>query len=494
MNDIGYWLGRKYQILGEQAAADKTRADAAMMHAEAEAKKAAAYSGSYARAAETQSQAALMHGGAAQTSAGAAAQDAATRAGLAPFQARALAAGADAASLNAQSNARQVGLSEKLLPSQIRENMARADSDIARGVLMREQARYTHEQAGLTREQSVSQAQQTDYWNQTAPSYLNQFLLRGQGSPPPAPPRSDFSNYLFGGAAGKAKGTPRISGEGSGKVDTVPAMLAPGEAVLNKSAAEILGRGLIAALNRAGAAQMGMPAGDENAPRGYAIGSPNVAPVASVAPTPFEIGQQIGAAISGYACGTPNVQHHAEGSPYVQASAAPNWINDLGRKASSAQSQAAPAPPGGPALPEWINRLNRALQVPKEGQAPQKFAGGTPSVSPAPTPTPRGTDSATIAPTQDSKRLLAAQPGYFASGVDLVMPAVPERMYARGTARVKGKKGKGGGPKVSPQMLETMLAGMPGAGAMPGGGGAMPGGDSGGLGLLAALAGMKGAA
>lgn len=55
-----------------------------------------------------------------------------------------------------------------------------------------------------------------------------------------------------------AKGTAKVPGKGSAKVDTVPAMLAPGEAVLNKPAAQHMGRGLIAALNQMGAAKLGM--------------------------------------------------------------------------------------------------------------------------------------------------------------------------------------------------------------------------------------------
>lgn len=55
-----------------------------------------------------------------------------------------------------------------------------------------------------------------------------------------------------------AKGTARVPGKGDGTKDTVKAKLAPGEAVLNKPAAEDMGRGLIAALNQMGAKKMGM--------------------------------------------------------------------------------------------------------------------------------------------------------------------------------------------------------------------------------------------
>lgn len=57
---------------------------------------------------------------------------------------------------------------------------------------------------------------------------------------------------------GYAKGTSKVPGKGSGKVDTVPAMLAPGEAVLNRGAAEHIGRHTIDALNAVGQAKMGM--------------------------------------------------------------------------------------------------------------------------------------------------------------------------------------------------------------------------------------------
>ena len=56
-------------------------------------------------------------------------------------------------------------------------------------------------------------------------------------------------------------GAHTVPGQGTGKVDTVPAMLAPHEAVLNRAAADMLGRGLIAALNAHGVKQMGMQRG-----------------------------------------------------------------------------------------------------------------------------------------------------------------------------------------------------------------------------------------
>lgn len=57
---------------------------------------------------------------------------------------------------------------------------------------------------------------------------------------------------------GFAKGLVRVPGKGSGKKDKVLVKLAPGEAVLNKAAADKMGRGLIGALNKMGAKKMGL--------------------------------------------------------------------------------------------------------------------------------------------------------------------------------------------------------------------------------------------
>ena len=57
---------------------------------------------------------------------------------------------------------------------------------------------------------------------------------------------------------GQKKGIARVPGKGNGMKDTVKTKLAPGEAVLNKAAADHMGRGLIGALNKAGAQRMGM--------------------------------------------------------------------------------------------------------------------------------------------------------------------------------------------------------------------------------------------
>lgn len=97
-------------------------------------------------------------------------------------------------------------------------------------------------------------------------------------------------------------GTSQVPGDGSPKVDSVSAKLAPGEAVLNAAAAEHLGRSTIDFLNAIGAHKMGLTVGkdsgeapDKSQP---AKGSKNDSGV--------EVSNQTGDP-PGYAWGTPNV-------------------------------------------------------------------------------------------------------------------------------------------------------------------------------------------
>jgi hypothetical protein len=126
--------------------------------------------------------------------------------------------------------------------------------------------------------------------------------------------------------AGYSSGTSHVPGQGDGTVDTVPAMLAPGEAVLNKGAAEHMGRGMIAAVNKIGLARMaasssGAPdakSGSAKQPKGkpaghakggmvsYAMG---IDEVPATAATPETQATQGGL--------QKREQHHAEGTSRV---------------------------------------------------------------------------------------------------------------------------------------------------------------------------------
>jgi hypothetical protein len=85
-------------------------------------------------------------------------------------------------------------------------------------------------------------------------------------------------------------GTARVPGQGDGRTDTQPAMLAPGEAVLNRAAAEHLGRDTIELLNALGKHKMDLEASAPAAPAdqqasgqpaapGYADGTAGIFPV-----------------------------------------------------------------------------------------------------------------------------------------------------------------------------------------------------------------------
>lgn len=78
------------------------------------------------------------------------------------------------------------------------------------------------------------------------------------GGPPPPGDAWQGSSVL---APHYSEGTSKVPGKGSGKTDTQPAMLAPGEAVLNRGAAEHLGRDTISLLNAIGAHKMGLDLG-----------------------------------------------------------------------------------------------------------------------------------------------------------------------------------------------------------------------------------------
>lgn len=85
-------------------------------------------------------------------------------------------------------------------------------------------------------------------------------------APPPPPKPMQGPQTLSQTAAGTSRvpavkaqaGMTRVPGQGPSNVDSVPAMLAPEEAVLNAPAADMVGRGLIEALNQIGAMKMGM--------------------------------------------------------------------------------------------------------------------------------------------------------------------------------------------------------------------------------------------
>ena len=211
-----------------------------------------------------------------------------------------------------------------------------------------------------------------------------------------------------------SRGTPRVPGKGSG--DTVPSMLTPGEAVLTKPAAELLGRDTIDRLNALAA----MTGGGE--PQGYARGTSRVRKEdtgAQALVKKFEraqgfadgtssVGggdknaqmQQMIHQIAMQHGGRPPVQGFADGTPDVQPQPQPQMdpnerIKQLvhqiaiahGGTPPDAMAQAqggAPAAPGAPPQPQ----SGPAQPAQPTGGAPQQTQGTQPP-APAQGPAPK---------------------------------------------------------------------------------------------------------
>jgi len=101
-------------------------------------------------------------------------------------------------------------------------------------------------------------------------------------------------------------GTAQVPGKGPGNVDTVPAMLAPHEAVLNAGAAQHVGPHLINVLNALGAHKMAME-GHAPQPGPQDQGPPQAAPS----------GRGMPAGKSAKGKGAPPAKGHANGTPDV---------------------------------------------------------------------------------------------------------------------------------------------------------------------------------
>ena len=112
-------------------------------------------------------------------------------------------------------------------------------------------ANVQHLAAGTANVPPPGQPRDRPKFNAVAAPMGNWFLDKvdqSLGNKPAAQPQGQPQHY--------DQGTQRVPGKGSGMVDKVKAVLAPGEAVLNKGAAEHMGRDNIAALNAIGHAKM----------------------------------------------------------------------------------------------------------------------------------------------------------------------------------------------------------------------------------------------
>ena len=232
------------------------------------------------------------------------------------------------------------------------------------------------------------------------------------------------------------QGATHVPGQGDGTVDKVPAVLAPGEAVLNKAAAEHVGRGTITALNAMGAAKMGMPAGKS---------------------------KQAAKGKSG---------HFAGGIDDVRAP-----LNGANINNNMTQS----SPWGNPNQGQNVN-LRQALGM-GAGQGPRVvapdpttkvvgYAGGTDDVR-APLNganiNNNMTQSSPWGNQNQGQNVALRQNLGLATGPRIVAGSKPAPGYARGTANVPPPQGAGGAiPPHSVPMLSAMLSQL-GGGAQPSG-------------------------
>ena len=273
----------------------------------------------------------------------------------------------------------------------------------------------------------------------------NQQLLRQRAA-------SGFGTNNF------AKGTDKVPGKTpkTGNTDTTPAMLTPGEAVLNVGAAEHLGRDTIDVLNAignikmmsngAGASESAGPAAKVDAHGaggipGYALGSPDILSGMSGGP---RVGNMPGNPTGGTWGPTPDAQP-APGS------------NTGIRNAVGMPGKPRPAPGG---IPGYADGMS---DVPG-------YADGTSQVM-AMTHMDAARNSKAGEVGRNRKASVKADKP---TGSDAGEEST--RGYAKGTSKVPGKGSKGppkGASKITPEMLQAIMSlGKGGGGLIPPGQGA----------------------
>jgi hypothetical protein len=113
-------------------------------------------------------------------------------------------------------------------------------------------------QLGLTKAQTLGVKTATSNADTEGVAALKALNGSGENGMLQGPLAEAFADFLESRGGGNAKGLTRVPGKGDGTKDKVVTAVAPGEAILNKKAADKLGRGLIAALNAQGARKMGL--------------------------------------------------------------------------------------------------------------------------------------------------------------------------------------------------------------------------------------------
>jgi len=277
------------------------------------------------------------------------------------------------------------------------------------------------------------------------------------------------------GAENDKTGKNRVPGKGDGKTDTQPAMLAPGEAVLNKAAEEHLGRDTIALLNAIGAHKMNL---DASGISGQSAPQPDMGQGSPGSANP--------SGAPGYQFGTKNVQRTDWGPPVPIAAPAP-----AGPGPGQMQTT------GNWGKPVGQNQDLRARLI----QKPQEFAAGTEDVGGSQTGYAKGTTQVSkqkpnMGDVRDRSQVpqpgpMYSSPASFAEGGIVLglaggTKSVPDPgsdvqdrwntglpMFAAGSPDVSGGDGRG---SLTPHILAALMA-IGGGGGAPGmgmAGGGMP--------------------
>ena len=319
---------------------------------------------------------------------------------------------------------------------------------------------------------------------------------KARASLQPLPGLSNLLGSGFGGAPDKtllndnpenhAMGTSRINamdGKTSvpGKMppqgqntDVTPANLTPGEAVLNRGAAEHLGRDVIDVLNAIGNIKM---QGDKGA-----VSTPG--PVTK-APTDSENGVKgyCMGGVPGYAQGTGDVGSRIGGmpgpgggywGPNGDTPPAPGSNTGIRNSVPGMGGVPRPAPASGPAkpAPSIMGYADGMSDIPEPGAA-VGYADGTSEVM-ARTHADAARNSQAGEVGNDRKAMVkGGKPTDSNAGEDST------KSYAKGTAKVPGKGAKkpaAGASKITPEMLQQLMSLSKGGGGMipPGQGAPMP--------------------
>ena len=259
--------------------------------------------------------------------------------------------------------------------------------------------------------------------------------------------------------------------------DVTPANLTPGEAVLNRGAAEHLGRDVIDVLNAIGNIKM---QGDKGA-----VSTPG--PVTK-APTDSENGVKgyCMGGVPGYAQGTGDIGSRIGGmpgpgggywGPNGDTPPAPGSNTGIRNSVPGMGGVPRPAPASGPAkpAPSIMGYADGMSDIPEPGAA-VGYADGTSDVMAR-----THADAARNSQAGGSGEVGRDKPAKVTAGkpTDSDKGEESTKGYAKGTAKVPGKGAKkpaAGASKITPEMLQQLMALSKGGGGMipPGQGAPMP--------------------